>query len=371
MFWRKKRPKPGNLPGAPHTRVRHTDISGSFPNGLMLNPQMWDVRHDLVAKTGNAGLDLRIEESARGLEPRLSGESFTFPCDPGGKTLGFRFEQQCQALVGQGNSCIWSHSRTVHRALFDNESLTSYLLEAREELQQVYLHHLLAVHSPALVDARVDEMRENVTNGGCLLLPKPPSLSEVAADPKGKLGLPEEVEREKECSYCGLEEDEVLHLPCLMQAREEGVDSIFPPTEAWQRKKIEEMNRDFAEERLRGSTTGFAATEHELLANGFTQEDIENLKNMQSPHEAKLSMGADGEVYVFTSTRIQRMPPDCVRKNPDGSFNIDLQAEIFPSGRSSPGFEGVVSQPVEVSIVGKQQKRRKNRETGGGQAMPV
>ena len=274
MFGRKKKPKPGNLPpGAPHSRWRSPVFD---PRGPMFDPLMWGASFDQI-NTGSVSLDARLADEAARLSPRLSGESFSFPCGSDGKTEGFRFEQQCQALTGNhpGNhECLWSHQRTVYRPVFQSQSLTTHLVEAREDLQNVYLSHLLAFHSPALVDARLEEMRTHVLEGGRLTIPKLPTAGEVAGDPEGKLGLPEEPEREKECSYCGMTSEEVMHIPCLIKAKEEGVENIFPVTEAWNRKQIEKMNAEFA----RGRTRGLSSTEHELLASGFTWEDIQKMR---------------------------------------------------------------------------------------------
>ena len=351
MFWKKKRPKPGNLPpGAPHARW----------GGPMLDPRMWNVRHDLMAKTGNAGMDLRLEESARGLLPRLKGESFSFPVGSDGLTESFRFEQRCQFISGNhpGNhQCIWSHHTNVFRFNFRSGALMTHLLEARQRLQNDYLSHLLLSHSPAMADARMTEIRENVLEGGCMLVPDLPTAGEVAGDPEGKLGLPEEPEREKECSYCGLTSEDVMHIPCIIKAKEEGVDNIFPVTEAWNRRQIEKMNAEFAKRH----TTGFASAEHELLAAGFSLEDIERMKERQGV--AGLATDGSGNFYISNADGLQKIPAESVERNPDGTYKFVLQAGFYPNGRGSPGFQGTVSQDVNVEIIG---KHIDYRENGGG-----
>ena len=332
MFGRKKKPKGGNL-----TRVSHIDASASFDMS-----GAWDFPANGWADepdTGSALSDLRLANAARGLEPRLKGESFRFPVGPDGKTWSFDFHQRCQYISGNHPSnyqCVWTHSQSLHRPLFGSESLTSHLLEAREQLQEDYLRHLLAVHSPALVEARYEEMGENIKNGGCLLRPKVPTYEEVAAAQREALGLPAEPEREKECSYCGLTAEDVYHFPCLLKAKEEGVDSIYPPTEEWTRRAIGAMNAELASDLAR-------------------QQDSLTAVFPGDPHTATVGLTTDGQGGFYLaqpdgSTR--QVPPETVKQRPDGTYEFVLEAEIFPNGRRFPGSKGVVSQEIGVNVIG-------------------
>ena len=340
MFGRKKKPKGGNL-----TRVSHTGASASFDMSGAWNLQ--PVGLTAAPDTGDALTDLRLANAARGLEPRLKGESFQFPCGPDGMTWSFDFHQRCQYISGNHPSnyqCVWSHSQSLHRPLFGSESLTSHLLEVREQLQEDYLRHLLAVHSPALVEARYEEMSENIKNGGCLLRPKVPTYEEVAAAKREALGLPAEPEREKECSYCGLTSEDVMHIPCIIKAKEEGVDSIYPVTEEWQRRAIGAMNDDFA--RM-----------NEEFATGKPAD----------PQTVGLTTDGKGGFYIAQPDgSTLQVPPETVRQRADGAYEFVLEAELFPNGRRFPGTKGVVSQEIAVNVIGDKPGFQGNRNKQQG-----
>ena len=86
-----------------------------------------------------------------------------------------------------------------------------------------------------------------------------------------------------------------------------------------------------------------------------------------------MSLTTDGNGgFYFTQPdgSIEKLPPDMVDDKGDGTYDLVLQAGFYPNGRGSPGSAGTVSQEIKVHVVTDGKKRRRNRESGGGQPMP-